>query len=324
MTEQVHRRDVLVPPHRHAVGFHRDDVELVQAVASYAAQGLVGAERVVTVVTPAHRDAVDEALYELGHDPVRARRDGSYVTLEAAHILNAFLVDGVPDRDAFFDGVGRLVSVAREDGSTVRIFGEMVSLLWDRGDVLGALRLESLWNELAAVHDFTLLCGYSASALEGAGLSDMGALCARHSTVVSPSAYASSGSETTARGHALEEWSEVLLPVPEAVASARRFVSSSLPAWSGPDVVWEAELLISELATNAVLHGRSPFRAGVSYAAGVVRIAVEDTAAAWPAQRVASAFDVDGRGLAIVTALADRTGCDVLPHGKIAWAELTS
>ena len=42
----------------------------------------------------------------------------------------------------------------------VSIYGEMVNLLWERGDVMAAMRLEGLWNELGAGIDFSLLCGY--------------------------------------------------------------------------------------------------------------------------------------------------------------------
>ena len=42
----------------------------------------------------------------------------------------------------------------------VRLFGEMVSLLW-RVDVLAASRLEELWNEAIATHSVSLLCTYA-------------------------------------------------------------------------------------------------------------------------------------------------------------------
>ena len=117
-------------------------------------------------------------------------------------------------------------------------------------------------------------------------------------------------------------WSEVFLPVPEAVAPARRFASATLGSWGGPDLVWQASLLTSELATNAVVHGRSPFRLGVLRQSGGVRLAIEDMASAWPEIRAAGLHDLDGRGMAIVEALADRCGYDAVPGGKIAWAEL--
>jgi len=117
-------------------------------------EGITLGQRVLVVLTPDHRAAVDTALDGLGVDLAKARRDGSFVTLEAGHTLASFLVDGHSDPGAFRDGVGRMVAAAGEDGSTVRVFGEMVGLLWDRGDVLAALELEELWNDLAEDHRF--------------------------------------------------------------------------------------------------------------------------------------------------------------------------
>ena len=44
---------------------------------------------------------------------------------------------------------------------TIRVYGEMVDLLWKDGLEAAAIRLETLWNQLADTHDFNLLCGYS-------------------------------------------------------------------------------------------------------------------------------------------------------------------
>jgi hypothetical protein len=44
---------------------------------------------------------------------------------------------------------------------TIRAYGEMVNVLWKDGLTAAAIRLETLWNELAKSYDFKLLCGYS-------------------------------------------------------------------------------------------------------------------------------------------------------------------
>jgi hypothetical protein len=63
------------------------------------------------------------------------------------------------------DIVGTLVTQARGEGQArqVRVFGEMVALLWADGDRNGALVLEGLWNELTRRLSFPLLCAYPAS-----------------------------------------------------------------------------------------------------------------------------------------------------------------
>jgi len=48
-----------------------------------------------------------------------------------------------------------------EKPSSIRAYGEMVDLLWQRGNADGAIRLEILWNQLASHYSFSLMCGYA-------------------------------------------------------------------------------------------------------------------------------------------------------------------
>ena len=65
----------------------------------------------------------------------------------------------------------------------VRIYGEMVDVLWSSGREDAALSLETLWHQLIARRKCALLCGYSASLCQGEAFS---AISARHSHVVPP------------------------------------------------------------------------------------------------------------------------------------------
>lgn len=85
-----------------------------------------------------------------------------------------------------------------------------------------------------------------------------------------------------------------------------------------------AELLVSELVTNALRHGRPPVELRLNAAPEkVLRIEVLDTAdGADPVQSHAALDAVSGRGLGIVAALAVRWGTEHLDSGKVVWAEL--
>lgn len=85
---------------------------------------------------------------------------GRFVALDAAETMAAFMLDGQIDREAFRELVGGLLCTARESGRSVRAYGEMVALLWDAGDVLAAIELERLWNELGRKLQFSLFCSY--------------------------------------------------------------------------------------------------------------------------------------------------------------------
>ena len=60
--------------------------------------------------------------------------------------------------NAFFE---KTLNLMHQVDRTTRAYGEMVNVLWKDGMTAAAIRLETLWNELAQSHDFNLLCGYS-------------------------------------------------------------------------------------------------------------------------------------------------------------------
>lgn len=60
-------------------------------------------------------------------------------------------------------------------------YGEMVDILAAQGNLIGAERLESFWNDLAAECSFRLLCGYSSSYFcDARRLHHLDRICAHH------------------------------------------------------------------------------------------------------------------------------------------------
>ena len=102
-------------------------------------------------------------------------------------------------------------------------------------------------------------------------------------------------------------------------------MSSKSTAAVGFAVVETAELLTSELVTNAVIHAGSPTELCVSVLDGSVRVEVTDHAADRPVLGRRSVDATEGRGLVIVNDLADRWGVVPIPdNGKTVWFELRS
>jgi PAS domain S-box-containing protein len=76
---------------------------------------------------------------------------------------------------------------AARAGARVRVFGEMVDLLWRAGNHVAAVRLEELWNELARLQCFMLLCAYSMGNFYMPGDGELyDKVCNRHSHVIPP------------------------------------------------------------------------------------------------------------------------------------------
>lgn len=312
-----------VPPD-HVVAFYDRSADLVTEIAELVAGGLERRERVVLVTTADHLAAVDDVLVQFGVDPVEIRRSGAVVALDAGQLLSAFMTDYGPDPSLFAGAVGPLLDAAAGDGRRVRVYGEMVALLWTEGDVAGAMQVEALWNALASTHDFSLMCGYPTSVLD-ASLTDAHDVCVAHTQVIAPRSYgkklASPATETPSDAVSA---AEVFLPLTSAVPAARRFVSRTLRSWGEDALVNDGTLIVSELATNAVRHAGSPFRITLQRVAAAVRIAIEDVDAATPRPQMEDLQASGGRGVHIVGELARSWGWDPVTTGKIVWAELAT
>jgi len=310
----------------HAVLFYDRADRAVERLSDYVATGLRQGDAVVAVLMPHHAAALHEALRTTDTPAETAAAEGGFVVLDAVETLATFFVDGLPDRALLADRLGGVLATLGASGRAVRAAGEMVAVLWAEGNITGALALEDAWNELADLYDFTLLCPYPATVLEGGEFERVGRLCDLHSEVVAPETYASTIDvvPTTAT-------SGVFVPAPEAVAATRRLVAGAMTDWSStqgvlPDdlLVADACLVASEMAANAVTHAQSAFEVTVTCSDGSVRVAVSDTGPGAAEAHEVGPLDLSGRGLAIVDDVADRWGCENVPGGKVVWAELTA
>lgn len=123
---------------------------------------------------------------------------------------------------------------------------------------------------------------------------------------------------------AAEAW--VFPPDPSSTPEARRRVSRVLESSQLDATVHMAALVVSELATNAVLHARTAFEVRVVLRDGVVRIEVHDQTVRRPSRRYFSDHSTSGRGLRLVGELCRSWGVDTDEDGagKTVWAELST
>ena len=87
-------------------------------------------------------------------------------------------------------------------------------------------------------------------------------------------------------------------------------------------MISDAALIVTELATNAVVHARSEFTVAIASSGGAVRIEVRDGSTHAPTTRVPSPSMTGGRGLSIVDALASAWGVLRAGDGKVVWVQL--
>ncbi|MFF5142208.1 SpoIIE family protein phosphatase [Streptomyces sp. NPDC013157] len=112
-----------------------------------------------------------------------------------------------------------------------------------------------------------------------------------------------------------------LEPEVGAPGRARRLTRQALAGWGLEDLTDTAELLVSEIVTNAVRHASRPISLRL-LRTDVLRCEVGDDVPQLPRLRQAKATDEHGRGLYLVHRLARRWGTTRLGTGKIVWFEL--
>ncbi|MDB4874951.1 MAG: sensor protein [Gemmatimonadetes bacterium] len=147
----------------------------------------------MVIATEAHRRAFAKALKARGIKVDRARMVGQLTALDARATLDQFMVDGIPDAEKFRATIAPVVERSRAlaAGGAILAYGEMVDLLWKDDNPAGAIRLESLWNELSADYEFSLLCAYAMGNFTDAAHSeDFQAICGTHSRVLPTEGFA--------------------------------------------------------------------------------------------------------------------------------------
>jgi hypothetical protein len=329
--------------HRHVVQFYDRDEELAENAGDYLAGAIADGGAAVVVATPGHCAGFETRLAAAGVDVGAARRDGSLVCLDATRVAPGLTQAGRVDLTAFGTQFRPAILAAGEAPGPVRVYGEVVALLWAAGQVNAALELEGLWNELSQQIPFSLFCGYPRDLVQGR--QHQGAVaevCRLHTAVVGrPMAGAPAASPSvtggpaaggsTAGGPAAGDpvrrvhWADVTRTfggTPEDTRAARNFALGMLEPWRGEQLAADTALVVTELATNAVRHAGSAFSVSLTLSGRVIRISVGDTLPLGPAGVDQQLAATSGHGLGVVAAIATRWGVDTAPSGKAVWAEL--
>ena len=174
----------------HFVQFYETERFLVDSVAGFFAAGLTAGEIALGIGTPTHGKAIAQELESRGINLNVAEQRKRYTWLDATETMSMFIAEKRLDDRSFGEVIGTIISSLASQNRPIRIFGEMVSLLWADGNQEAAVRLEELWNELAKAHTFTLLCAYPMNGFTGVvNVQPFTQICACHSRVFPAESY---------------------------------------------------------------------------------------------------------------------------------------
>jgi hypothetical protein len=147
-------------PCDHLIQLYTDDAFLVRAVTRFLGDGLSRGEAAVLIATPGHAGACADQLGVTGLDVRSLVERGQLIVGDAEACLASLMIDGRLDEAALRSVVTPILERVRGAGyRQVRLFGEMVDLLW-REDLETTVCLERLWNELITDHRVSLMCAY--------------------------------------------------------------------------------------------------------------------------------------------------------------------
>ncbi len=118
------------------------------------------------------------------------------------------------------------------------------------------------------------------------------------------------------------EASSRFAPLPESPARARAFTADTLQSWGCGGLIDVAQLLVSELVTNVVLHAGTDAVLSIGLRPDRLRIEVADGSVTVPHTSDSTSNGTSGRGLPIVEVIGDDWGVEQRHGGKTVWTEI--
>ena len=173
-----------IAPCDHWVQMYNDEPRMMRSLTGYVRAGLRQGEAVIVIATDTHREALEAQLVGQGFDLAAARKSHQYLPCDAEATLARFMVGEMPDEALFQEVVADLLGKARLNHSRVRAFGEMVAMLWAKGQCAATVHLEHLWHRYCEEEQFSLFCSYPRIGFTQDAEASIREICAAHSSVV--------------------------------------------------------------------------------------------------------------------------------------------
>jgi hypothetical protein len=173
-----------IAPSEHIAQFYEDDAGLIDTLTGFVGGGLKAGDSTIVIATPRHLRSLEQSLASTDVDLVSAILEDRYIALDAEATLASFMVEGWPDEERFSRLLSQLLVRAMVKNRKVRAFGEMVALLWARGEIAATVQLERMWQRACQSRTLPLLCAYPKTECIRAFKASLDEICAAHSRVI--------------------------------------------------------------------------------------------------------------------------------------------
>jgi signal transduction histidine kinase len=176
----------------HFVQFYESENFLIDSITGFVSLGFDSGDTVFVLATASNLNSLRERLLEQKIDIEQLEAVGRFVALDAEKVHADLTVDGVLCRERFNQFFGSLLSQARDAHRPIRVFGELVAVLWAQGKYATAIQVEELWNGLKSQTPFSLFCAYPLQGFAGEDLSGpLKQICLTHSRIIPAESYSS-------------------------------------------------------------------------------------------------------------------------------------
>lgn len=149
----------------HMVLLYKNSELLIRKIAEYVTNGFAKGEPAALVLRTNHIKLFERQLRLQGYDSTVLQSTGRLRLYDARTTMKKLIKNGMPNKEAFSELVDSLFKEFQPYDGNIRIYGEMVAILWSEGNKRAALALENLWNDYAKKRRFDLFCAYSHSDL---------------------------------------------------------------------------------------------------------------------------------------------------------------
>lgn len=176
-----------IAPCDHVVQIYENDEAFIELLSGFVSGGIGANESVVVIATDVHLKSLNINLEARGHIVSDLLSKNQFFTIDAKQMLSKFMVNDWPDENLFNQVVSEVIVRARGNGRKVRAFGEMVAVLWAKGQIGATVRLEHLWNKFCENELFCLFCAYPKSGFTQDATDSVMHICEAHSKMISGS-----------------------------------------------------------------------------------------------------------------------------------------
>ncbi|WP_343537271.1 MEDS domain-containing protein [Sphingobacterium thalpophilum] len=174
-----------IAPTDHVVQIYENDESFLITLEGFVLSGLEAKESVVLIATPEHITALSERLSKTGVDVDTNIADDHLIFLNAEQTLSKFMVNGWPEPKLFEETIMAIIRRALDKNRPVRAFGEMVALLWSKGEKSATVHLEMLWNRFCEMQNLCLFCAYPKNGFTQDVNSSAHTICCAHAKMLS-------------------------------------------------------------------------------------------------------------------------------------------